>query len=662
METERVERRLAAILSSDVVGYSQRMALDEEETVAAISAHRERVTTLCAEHRGRLVDFTGDNFLAEFAAASDAVSCALAIQAPSDGTLACRIGIHVGEIRAEAGRVYGSGVNIAARLEQLAESAGICISSVVLDQVRRQPGLGFLDLGPQQLKNIPEPVHVFRVESSEAPSPAVTRTGRDDASIAVLAFANMSPDKDQEFFADGMAQEIMRALTRVDGLRVTARTSAFSFKGTSADIATIGRRLEVASILEGSVRRAGARIRVSAELVDVETGRIRWSETFDRSLDDVFQIQDEIARTIVGEIRPKLLGDARAPLVVRGTESPEAYELYLRAGDRISRFEHWDTRTAIEMLSTATSIDPGYADAWARLALAYSQLAFAFEPDERWREPAERAVRRAFELDPENPDAHYAHARMLWSPQGGFQHRTALCALGECLRIQPGNHDARIWQGVVFLHVGLLDEARDRFAEALAAEPDDATRLNWVGQTAQFQGRFEEADEYLARAYRADPTLWLNHSFRAPIRLYLDDLAGAERVLETARQALPDDLLVASCEALLWAKRGEVAQADAAIARATGPGKSIAHAHHCHHYLAAALAELGRSAEAIESLRSSAALGFPNGPAFSSDPHLASLQDLAPMQALLARLERERQVYAAEFSRAADQAGAGPMA
>jgi adenylate cyclase len=656
----QVERRLAAILSADVVGYSRLMAEDESATVDAVTAYREQVEVLVRQHRGRLVDFTGDNFLAEFPTATEALSCAVEIQGVlqvrnagvvADRRMQFRIGIHVGEIRVEEERIYGDGVNIAARLEGRAEPGGICVSGAVYEQVKGRARISFEDLGEQRLKNISAPVQAYSARWSEpagieAGSPAIAQS---EPSVAVLPFVNMSRDPDQEYFADGMAEELINALTKVEGLRVIARTSAFSFKGTSADIATIGEKLNVSAVVEGSVRKAGDRLRITAQLIDVAGGHHLWSEVFDRSLEDVFQIQDEIARTIVRTIKPKLLGDSAAPLVSRPTESQEAYELYLRAVERIGRFDRWDTRTAIEMLKDATSIDPDYTDAWARLAVACSQMDPYFDSDPRWHEEAARAVERAFELDPDSAEVQFAHSRVLWTPAKGFQNHAALRALQRALELQPGSQQLRLWLGVVLIHVGLLDEGREALGAALAAEPDDAVTLNCLGQAAFYGGAYEEADDYYERARAASATFLMNQIFTPVIRIYRDDLAGAEEALKTARRVVGEDPILDANEALLWARRGEVARADEALSRAMTTKRSVGHSHHAWHHAAAAQAVLGRTREAIAWIREASACGLPNYPLFRGDPHLAPVRDEPEMKKLMSELERECASFRQEF-------------
>jgi adenylate cyclase len=655
---ETAVRRLAAILSADIAGYSRLMAADEASTVRTVTAYRDEVGEQVREHGGRLVDFIGDNFLAEFPTATSALSGALEIQRslrqqndslPPAQRMEFRVGVHVGEIREEGERIFGSDVNVAARIEGVAERGGICLSAAAHEQVRRLPGVGFEDLGEQRLKNIPDPVRLFRAREtpSDGPAPMVGPSDGRDASVAVLPFVNMSADPNQEFFGDGMAEELINALTRIEGLRVIARTSAFSFKGTAADIATIGQRLGVAAVVEGSVRRSGDRIRITAQLVDVAGGHHLWSESYDRRLTDVFDVQDEIAATIVRTIRPKLVPEGR--LVPRGTESAEAYELYLRAGERIQRIDRWETRTAIEMLRDATERDPDYADAWARLGEAYTAMGTQFDSDPRWYARAEEAIERALALDQSCAEAHQAHGRLLWTPGRGFQNHDALCAVGKALELQPGSHDARYWHSTILLHVGLLEEAREGLSEVLAARPGDPMVLNLMASVAVYQQRYEEARDWMERALHAGPTnryVLLNTPSHL---LYFDELESAESAIRRGRSHNGGDPLLDAAEGLLWAKRGERARADHALANALDDRPSLVHTHHTWHHAAAAHAVLDQPEQAAARLRTAMATGLPNLAAFANDPHLAPHRDHPEMERLFADLATDDATYRRDF-------------
>src|SRR6516165_1620190 len=322
MAEEQVERRLTAILAADVAGYSRLMAADEEGTLSALKTLRREVTDpKIKEHRGRIVNTTGDGLLSEFASVVDAVRCAVEVQreiaarnagVPAGRRIDFRIGINLGDIMIDDNDIFGDGVNVAARLEVLAEPGGICVSRVVRDQVRDKLAIPFEDMGERQVKNIARPVRAYRAlltERADRPSippDAAPPPLLDRPSITVLPFHNVSVDPEQEYFVDGVVEDIITGLSRIKWLFVIARNSSFAYKGKSPDIRQVGRELGVRYVLEGSVRRAAARVRITGQLVEAESGRHIWAERYDRALDDVFALQDEIALSVVGAIEPSL--------------------------------------------------------------------------------------------------------------------------------------------------------------------------------------------------------------------------------------------------------------------------------------------------------------------------------------------------------------------
>jgi TolB-like protein len=343
LATERVERKLAAILAADVAGYSRLIGADEEGTLARLKAHRrELIDPKISEHRGRIVKTTGDGLLVEFSSVVDALRCATQIQrgmaegnsaVPADGQIEFRIGIHQGDVVVEDGDIFGDGVNVAARLEGLAEPGGICVSARVQEDAAGKLALVFDDMGDQRLKNIARPVRVFRIqsanlapESSQAPLPLP-----DKPSIAVLPFANLSGDPEQEYFADGMVEEIITALSRIRWLFVIARNSSLTYKGQAIAVKQVGRELGVRYVLEGSVRKAGGRVRITAQLIDALSGTHLWADRFDGSLEDVFDLQDQVASSVAGVIEPALQAAETARSANHPTNDLNAYDFYLRA-------------------------------------------------------------------------------------------------------------------------------------------------------------------------------------------------------------------------------------------------------------------------------------------------------------------------------------------
>src|SRR5450830_615979 len=340
MAEARVERRLAAILAADVAGYSRLMGVDEEGTLAALKAYRrELVDPKIAEHRGRIVKTTGDGVLVEFASAVDAVRCAMEIQRilaernvaiSEDRRIELRIGINVGDIIIDEGDIYGDGVNIAARVEALARPGAVCISENAYQQVKGKLVLDVSDMGEQLLKNIAQPVRVYGVRLQDAPASAVLKLP-DKPSIAVLPFQNMSGDPEQEYFADGMVEDIITALSRFRHLFVIARNSSFTYKGRAVDIRQVGRELGVRYVLEGSVRKLADRVRITGQLIDTVTGAHVWAERYDRKSDDIFALQDEIALSVVGAIEPTLRLAEVERAKRKRPDSLDAYDLVLRA-------------------------------------------------------------------------------------------------------------------------------------------------------------------------------------------------------------------------------------------------------------------------------------------------------------------------------------------
>jgi len=379
MSEGRVERRLAAILAADVAGYSRLMGEDEEGTLAALRAvRRELGDPKIAEHRGRIVKTTGDGLLVEFASVVDAVRCAVELQremiarnaaAPAQRRIEFRMGINLGDVIIEDGDIFGDGVNIAARLEALAEPGGILLSAAAHEQVRDRLDIALDDLGEQQVKNITRPVRTYRIALG-ASSRAVLPVGAplplpDKPSLAVLPFQNMSGDPEQEYFVDGMVEEITTAIARLPWLFVIARNSAFTYKGKPVDVKRVAQELGVRYVLEGSLRKAGNRVRITGQLIDTTTGAHIWADRFDGTLDDIFELQDQVASSVAGAIEPKL----RQSEIERASRKPAAsltaYDLYLRALAQHHRYTEEGVAEAVVLARQALAIDPSYAPAAA---------------------------------------------------------------------------------------------------------------------------------------------------------------------------------------------------------------------------------------------------------------------------------------------------------
>ena len=389
MTGERVERRLAAVLAADVAGYSRLMGIDEEGTLARLKAVRKGlIDPAIASHRGRIVKTTGDGMLIEFASAVDAVRSAVEVQrrmaeqnatVPQNQRIEFRIGIHVGDIIFDDNDIFGDGVNIAARLEGISEPGGVCISDDAQRQIRAKVDVAYDDMGPQTLKNIAEPMRVWSVRlDGGAPSPANPSTSPiqplalpDKPSIAVLPFQNMSGDPEQEYFADGMVEDIITALSRFTTLFVIARNSSFTYKGRAVDIKQVGRELGVRYVLEGSVRKAANRLRISGQLIEASTGAHLWAEKFDGALEDVFELQDAVTERVVGAIEPSVNQAEINRACTKPTSNLDAYDNFLRAFQQTALYTREGSDAAMNYIRQAIALDPGYALAKAYLSVIY---------------------------------------------------------------------------------------------------------------------------------------------------------------------------------------------------------------------------------------------------------------------------------------------------
>jgi len=381
MAGERLQRRLAAILSADVVGYSRLMGMDEAGTLSRLNAlRREFIDPMIAAHSGRIVKLMGDGVLVEFASAVDAVTCAIEIQrqvrehgagGSESNPIQLRIGINVGDIIIEGEDIFGDAVNIAARLEGIAETGGISISEDAWRQVQGKVAANFVDAGEQSLKNITRPVRVYRLDlapkaASEAPRPMPGPPGK--ASIAVLAFTNMSGDPEQEYFSDGISEDIITDLSKLPELHVIARNSTFTYKGKPVDVKQVGRELGVHYVLEGSVRKAGNRVRVTGQLIDAGSGAHIWADRFDRDLTDIFAVQDELTQEIISALKVKLTPEQKGRLGRKGTIDVEAYNLFLRGREQALLQTKSNNAEARTLLERAIAISPDFAAAHAYVA------------------------------------------------------------------------------------------------------------------------------------------------------------------------------------------------------------------------------------------------------------------------------------------------------
>ena len=556
MADTNVTRKLAAILAADVVGYSRLMSEDEAGTLATLKAHREElVEPKIAEHNGRVVKLMGDGLLAEFGSVVSAVQCAVEIQRamaerntdlPEGRRIDFRVGINLGDVIVEGEDIYGDGVNIAARLEGLAEPGGICVARNVFDQVKGKVDTAFEDLGEREVKNIAEPLRVYSVRPGNSDRPA---RAMEDAlalpqrpSIAVLPFENMSADPEQEFFADGITEDIITELSKFRSLFVIARNSSFAFKGQPTDAKEVSAKLGVRYVVEGGVRRAGNRVRVTAQLIDAVDDKHIWAERYDRDLEDIFAVQDEVTRAIVSAIEPQLASTERQRARRKPTESLDAWECYQRGLWHLHHYTAEDNARGLEFLQRAIGLDPTFATAHAGLAFAlYYSVILGFSVDRSGElARALEAGKTAVMLDENDPFAHVALGRV-YTALG--EHDTAIASCDRAIALNPSYASAHFGRAHSLWMSGRPEEAIVSHDEAMRLSPRDP--LLWAFQASKaialiLLGRYDEALDLARKAQRQPNTaLWAFMPEVSALAL-LDRLDEARAALERVKQLKPD--------------------------------------------------------------------------------------------------------------------------
>ncbi|MGE0681776.1 MAG: adenylate/guanylate cyclase domain-containing protein [Candidatus Binatia bacterium] len=562
-----VERRLAAIFSADVAGYSRLMGEDEVATVRTLTTYREVMSAFIRQHRGRVVDSPGDNILAEFSSVIDALQCAVEIQQelrarnaelPPPRRMEFRIGINLGDVIVESERIYGDGVNIAARLESLADAGGVCISGTVYDQVENKLALEYESLGEQAVKNIAKPVRAYRIQGTpKRPSVSFSPTRKeepsafqtpafsfpDKPSIAVLPFVNMSSDPEQEYFSDGITEDIITDLSKLSGLFVISRNSVLTYKGKAIKPEQVSMDLGVRYVLEGSIRKAGARVRITAQLIDAPTGYHLWAERYDRNLEDIFALQDEVTKKIVDALEIKLTEGEQRLLGRPLTTNVEAYDCYLRGLDFHMRSMQAANRTAQQLFTRAIELDPQFATAHACLGWVYfEQWTVGWSNDPQTLEYAFAAAQKAIAANPLLSDGH----RLL---------------------------------GIVYLWKKQHDLAAAEMERALVLDPNRADTYSAFADVCNFSGKPENSPSLVEKAMRLNPQypnwyLWdLGHAYYL-LRQYEEAIAIFKRALTRN----PDFIPAHGFLAIIYGETGSAQEArtSGGMLQKLGPGFSLA--------------------------------------------------------------------------------------
>ncbi|TGP22965.1 MULTISPECIES: adenylate/guanylate cyclase domain-containing protein [unclassified Mesorhizobium] len=583
-------RRLAAILAADVAGYSRLMTADESGTLRRLRRLRAEVfEPKIARFRGRIVGSAGDSLLVEFGSAVNAVQCAVELQRelggenaglPESRRMAFRMGVNLGDVIVEDDTIYGDGVNIAARLEKLAEPGGVCIGRAIYDQVKGKLEYGYADIGEQRVHNIAEPIRAYRVvsieqspASSAVPSAKDALPFRNRPSIAVLPFTNMSGDPEQEYFSDGITEDIITDLSKVGALAVTARNTTFALKGKSMDVSEAARQLRVSHVLEGSVRKAGSRVRITAQLIDGMSGHHVWAERYDRDLNDIFALQDEIARAIVDALKIRLMPAEHAAIGKRTTENVEAYQYYLMGRQHFLRLGRRNHLSARRLYQRALEIDPEYALARAGLALAEGMLLRSGDPSadlvtlsaEAQRalaldatlaeahvadamahfqkeqiELASASCRRAIALDPDLYEAHrtlgdvlrmerkFAEAAAAYEKAAEVDRNSygAMCMLWDCRKTLGDEEEAH----------RLSREVLTRIEKAMQLYPDDGAAYAYGCYILHNLGLEERALQWAGRAITIDPEDYNSHY---NVACFLAAIGALEKAIDTLEHCVP---------------------------------------------------------------------------------------------------------------------------
>jgi adenylate cyclase len=558
MVEARVERRLAAILAADVVGYSRLMGADEAGTLAALKRHRETIfDPAVAAHNGRIVKLMGDGAIVEFGSVVDAVNCALSVQRSGASmpdekafqpTIVLRIGINLGDVIIENGDIYGDGVNIAARLEPLAEPGGICVSSIVNESVGNRIDVRFADGGDINVKNIERPIRIWtwhpdkivataKRSNTTNPEPRI-----ETPSIAVLPFTNMSGDADQEYFSDGISEDIITDLSKVSGLMVISRNSTFTYKGKAIDAKQVGRDLGVHYVLEGSVRKAGNRVRITGQLIDAVTGGHLWAERYDRDLTDIFEIQDDVTRRIVDALKVTLSPAENARLADGGTHNIDAYDYFLRGREFLlgenrnrEKFEQ-----SLKLLTRALELDPNYSQAYAGLGWAYM-----FDYSNRWTDNPDNSLHlakhnaeQAIQKDPNEPLARFAASL---AAMFGKDLDRAKSEAEFALSLNPNFALAYATLGTICTYSGQPLAAITAIEHAMRLDPAWSRQyLHFLGTAYLLAGKYETAAALLRQRVFLVPGTDFTRAVLASALGHLNEIDEARRIWRELKEINPE--------------------------------------------------------------------------------------------------------------------------
>ena len=551
MAEQRVQRRLAAILAADVVGYSRLMGEDEAGTLTALKALRAAlIDPTIAEHRGRMVKLMGDGALVEFASVVDAVECAVVIQrsvvdrnaaVPEGKRITFRIGVNLGDVIIDGDDIYGDGVNIAARLEGLAEPGGVCVSEKVFAEVGNKLDTGFEDLGPQQVKNIAEPVRAYRVtldKARAAPVSTAPTPPSDKPSIAVLPFNNMSNDPEQEYFADGMTEDLITDLSQISGLFVIARNSSFAFKGQSVGIKDVGNKLGVRFVLEGSVRKAGDKIRINAQLIDAGSGGHLWAQRYDGNMEDIFALQDEITAKIVSALEVNLTGEDRDQPKQRSTVNIEAYDLFLRGRTKFYNMTPDAFMEAGDLFQQAIDLDENFVAPYTFISFINIAGWIFLWPD--FSGDLADALIYAEKAVAIDGQSGMAYTQLGWTQLWMGEYDLAIANLERGVELDPTYSEGYAYLAETLNYAGDPERAVEITRKALENDPMlPPNCLFHLGHSYYLLGKFDEAAETITGAMKVVPEFPPGHLILAAVYTELDRIEAAAQEIKILSELVP---------------------------------------------------------------------------------------------------------------------------
>lgn len=564
-------RMLAAIMFTDIVGYTALMQENENKAKSLRNKQKDILEEKIFDHKGQILQYYGDGTLSIFGSVIEAALCAVEIQndLQKEPVVPLRIGIHVGDVVYDDDGVYGDAVNVASRIENLSAAGAVLISEKVYDELRNQENLEAVPLGRFELKNVKKPVEIYALSSPGLFIPSLEETqkkaGSSDNSVAVLPFVNMSADPENEYFSDGITEEILNALSHVEGLLVTSRTSSFAFKGKNEDIRQIGNQLGVSTVLEGSVRKIGNRVRITAQLINTKDGYHRWSEIYDRSLEDIFAVQDEISRTIAQQLSQRLsYSDTKEPLVKPKTYNLEAYNLFLKGRYYWNKWTPEDFKKAIECNEESLKIDPDFVYAYVGLGSTHLILgSFGYVEPKPALEKAKSYAEKALSLDDSISESHFCYALVQLFYEWDWE--KANTSFQKALKINPGSADVHYTYALYLLAMSRLREALAEVEKAHTLDPLSLPINMQLGSTYYYSRRFDDAIEQYKN------TLELDENFRSAMYgmgwtyLAMGETQKAIEVILKAQKQAGSELKGVSALGYAYAKAGNREKAEECI-------------------------------------------------------------------------------------------------